>query len=301
MGTTKRLSATAAILLLAAPLVAPAQQGRKGQGDPDILATMEEINIELAALGANYMVVEVEFYTIGYGQPPHRILMNGYRWVPFDPYRGAQGDDITYLVVQSGTASGLGGTDTDAAIHRAMETWNTQKSLAKVDIVGCSDPGTDVTVYDGYFGYGFGDPFVADIVHAGWYPEEFFNAVDPPNGGDNILAMAVTFIWVDALGLPTDINGDNYFDTAFVEIYYNDNFGAPLGTRPDNPWGIDADLPGVDVETVALHESGHALGLGHFGPPPSAVMNPYYSGICHEPAAVDKAGMSALWRSWPNK
>ena len=58
---------------------------------------------------------------------------------------------------------------------------------------------------------------------------------------------------------------------------------------------------GADVATVAFHERGHALGLGHFGPPPSAVMNPYYSGICHEPAAVDKAGLSALWRSWPNK
>jgi hypothetical protein len=65
-------------------------------------------------------------------------------------------------------------------------------------------------------------------------------------------------------------------DTALNEVYYNDNFGDPDGTSPDNPWVIDEELPGIDVETVALHESGHSLCVGHFGPPPKAVMNPVH-------------------------
>jgi hypothetical protein len=66
-----------------------------------------------------------------------------------------------------------------------------------------------------------------------------------------------------------------------------------------NPWGINVALPGIDVETVALHENGHSLGIGHFGPPPAAVMNPVYAGIRHSPLAVDSAGMCSVWASWP--
>jgi hypothetical protein len=110
----------------------------------------------------------------------------------------------------------------------------------------------------------------------------------------------VTFIFDDPVtGLPTDINGDNRLDTALNEVYYNDNFGDPSGDRAGNPWGIDVLLPGIDVETVALHENGHSLGIGHFGPPPAAVMNPVYAGIRHSPLAVDSAGMCSVFSSWP--
>jgi hypothetical protein len=111
----------------------------------------------------------------------------------------------------------------------------------------------------------------------------------------------VSFVWVDeATGVPTDINGDNYLDTALNEVYYNDTFGDRKNDRAGNPWGIDIALHGIDVETVGLHENGHSLALGHFGPPPDAVMNPVYAGIRHDPFAADEAGMSAVWGSWPN-
>lgn len=48
------------------------------------------------------------------------------------------------------------------------------------------------------------------------------------------------------------------------DIYFN---GANFAWSTDAVTGIDM----VDVETVALHEAGHCLGLGHFGPP-EAVM-----------------------------
>lgn len=38
--------------------------------------------------------------------------------------------------------------------------------------------------------------------------------------------------------------------------------------RAGFPWGIDVGLPGIDVQSVTLHEHGHSLGLGHFGPFP---------------------------------
>jgi Matrixin len=142
-------------------------------------------------------------------------------------------------------------------------------------------------------------PFAADIVNAGWRPRAFFETVFGPGGGRGVLAFSVTFIFTDAAGNPVDTNGDNYLDTALNEVYYNDTFGDPASDRAGNPWAIDAPLPSIDVETVALHENGHSLGIGHFGPPPAAVMNPVYAGIRHAPFAVDHAGMCAVWSSWP--
>jgi len=112
-------------------------------------------------------------------------------------------------------------------------------------------------------------------------------------------AFSVGAVLFNNEGNPTDINGDNNLDTALNEVYYNDNFGNPGGSRPGNPWGINILLPGIDVETVGLHENGHSLGIGHFGPPPDAVMNPVYAGIRHSPLSVDDAGMCAVWGSWP--
>lgn len=59
-------------------------------------------------------------------------------------------------------------------------------------------------------------------------------------------------------------------------------------------------LADIDVETVALHESGHGLSLGHFRPPPDAVMNPIYAGIRQDLFATDDGANCTLYGSWPN-
>ncbi len=272
-------------------------------GDPLVLANMARVNRELARRGLGIAVEQIEFFTIGLGRPSNRIHQQQFRWVPNDPRRNAQGEDITYLVDQSdgATASGLSSAQTETAIDNAMDTWQAEQCLKKVDLVKRADPGADPDIFDSFFGFGAsGDPFLADIVEAGWLPRAYFEAVGGPGGGRGILAFSVTFIFTDDDGNPTDINGDNYLDSALNEVYYNDNFGNPAGDRAGNPWAIDAALPAIDVETVALHENGHSLELGHFGPPPAAVMNPVYAGPRHTPLAIDRAGMCAVWASWPN-
>jgi hypothetical protein len=271
-------------------------------GDPYVLAKMAEVNEQLAERGLGIAVEEIEFYTIGQSRPSNRIHAVESRWVADDSRREAQGDDLTYLVDQSegATASGLAATQTESAIDAALQTWNSQRCLTAVDLVKRPDGGDDPDIYDYFFGFGgFGNPFVADIVEAGWMPGAFFDAVGGPGSRRGTLAFTATFIFLDPDGNPSDINGDQRQDTAFTETYFNDDFGDPGGDLKDNPWAIDAPLPSVDVQTVATHENGHALGLGHFGPPPVAVMNPVYAGIRLDPLATDAAGMCSVWASWP--
>jgi len=287
-----------ALCSLFVPQLAVAQDG-----DPAVLARMQAINEQLRAQGLGIAVEQIEFFTIGGGRPSNRIHAQPFRWVAGDPRRDADGDKLTYLVDQSdgATASGLSSAQTEGAIDRALDTWQANRCFKKVDLVKRADNGDDPDIFDFFFGFGgFGNPFLADITEAGWLPRAFFEAVGGPGGGRGILAFSVTFIFVDPVtGAPTDINGDNRLDSALNEVYYNDNFGNPSGDRAGNPWGIDIVLPGIDVETVALHENGHSLGIGHFGPPPAAVMNPVYAGIRQSPLAVDSAGMCSVFSSWP--
>ena len=272
-------------------------------GDPEVLALMQSINKQLEEMGLNIAVEEIEFFTIGKERPSTRIHQEPFQWVPNDARRLAAGNDITYLVDQSdgATSSGLTSAQTEAAIDRAMNTWQADRCLQKVNIIKQTDTGADPDIFDSFFGFGgFGNPFLADITNAGWLPGAFFLAVT--GSEDTDLAFTVTFIFITpSSGIPTDINGDNYLDTALKEVYYNDIFGKVGTTRASNPWGINTALPGIDVETVALHENGHSLGIGHFGPPPAAVMNPVYAGIRQAVFPIDHAGMCTVWGSWPNR
>lgn len=293
------LAACAAAVLASFPATLG---GQSGTGDPAVLALMHRINAQLAKSNLNIAIEEIEFFTIGLGRPSNRIHQQEFRWVAGDARRLADGDNITYLVDQSdgATASGLTSLQTEQAIDSAFATWSRADELSKVRLVKRADNGADPDIFDSFFRFGrSGNPFLADIVNAGWLPRQFFEEVGGPGGGRGILAFSVTFIFTDDQDNPTDINGDNRLDSALNEVYYNDTFGNRRTDRAGNPWGINVALPAIDVETVALHENGHSLGLGHFGPPPVAVMNPVYNGIRHEPFAADSAGMSAIWGSWP--
>jgi len=290
----------------------PPQAQARGSGDPATLALIDAVNKKLQARGLQIAVEEISYFTLENARPSDRVHAQEFRWVPNDPRRLAQGDDISWLVAtnRSTTESGLTAAQTTSAIQRAFATWGANPTLDKVDLVERAYGGRDVTIYDELVADGKFDDFkgqegnylVADIVNAGWLPRAYFEAAGGPGGGRGILAFSVSFIFLNDDGTPSDINGDGRLDTALNEVYYNNTFGDPKA--PDNrstrPWGIDIAPPGIDVETVALHENGHSLGLGHFGPPPDAVMNPVYAGPRQDPMAADEAGMQAVWSSWPN-
>jgi hypothetical protein len=291
------------VVTLLALLLPANVSAQGGEGDPYVLAYMEKINNQLRAKGLNLSIEEIEFFTIGGARPSNRVHGQEFRWVANDERRLADGDNITYLVDKSDgkTASGLSSAQTEAAIDRAFNTWGADSCLSNVDLVKRADSGADPDIFDSFFGFGReGNPFLADIVNAGWLPREFFEAAGGPGGGRGILAFSVTFIFTEDDGTPTDIDGDNRLDSALNEVYYNDTFGNRKTDRAGNPWAINQPLPAIDVETVGLHENGHSLGLGHFGPPPDAVMNPVYAGIRHEPLKPDSSGMCSVWSSWPN-
>lgn len=275
-----RWLATAALLV---PLAAAAQEG-----DPWTLEAMEEVNGGLKAQWMDIRVEQVEVLSLGQARASSRLHRQPFRWVAGDTRRDADGDRLTYLVDRT---DGPGGAAVpagfEAAIDRAAAVWAAEPCLQKARVAKRLDLGEDADIFDSRFGFGgFGNWRSADVVIGGWMPPEFFEAVTGEGGGASVLAMSVTFIFIGRDGEPSDLNGDGYYDTAANEIYFNDAFSWTVGG-------------GMDVETVALHELGHSLGIGHLGPPPLAAMNPVYSGIHPQLMPLDRAAVCSLWASWP--
>ncbi|HUP43650.1 MAG TPA: matrixin family metalloprotease [Thermoanaerobaculia bacterium] len=253
------------LLLFASLLAAPAALFGQ-QGDGETLTIMLSSNEGLRAQGMDYVVQQIDFFNRDGSRSSARYFQQEFRWVPGDPRRGSTGPELTYLFDTSWgdvTASGLDRSAVENAMSRAAASWAAEPCSSGVPLVRVSHTGEDVTVFDYLVaGGGFGDPFAADVTVAG------FPAAMADFFGPNTLAFAVTFVFVDGSGEPTDIDGDRHLDTALNEIYLNPAFD----------WTLAAGGPGFDVETTALHELGHAIGLGHFGAPPESVMSPVYNG-----------------------
>ena len=279
---------------------------RAQEGDPYTLETMEEYNGGLKALWMDIQVEQIEVLTLGDGHPNSRLHRQPFRWVAGDSRRDADGSNLTYLVDQAGLAgSGLDAAAAEAAIDRAMDSWASIPCFAdKVGMVKRADTGADPDIFDGLLGYGgLGDYRSAAIVHAGWMPPSFFDAVSGPGSGETVLAFSVTFIYIGADGKPTDINKDRYLDTAANEIYYNEAFSWLIGSSLGGDTGSTDDIGisfGIDLESVAMHEVGHSLGIGHIGAPLEATMNPVYTGENQTLAPLDGAALCTVWGHWPN-
>ncbi len=275
--------------------------------DFDSINSLQDINAELAARGSNVRIAFAETITLGDGgahAAGQTIFANdrekrlGAQWVPGDTRRDADGNNLTYLVDQTSSLANFGTADqvdSEPAIDASFDTWNNVKKKAKLDIVKVPDPGIEPSFFFG------GNPFLADISEIGFLPGIFFEIIVGPGSSDNVLGVTFTFVFIDSDDNPTDINGDGFDDIAFKEVWYNDDF----------LWTTDPDGAGVDIETVALHENGHALGFGHFGKisitdsngkvhvSPRAVMNAIVLGTQRDLLGTDKASYKSVYGNWP--
>ncbi len=276
--------------------------------DTGLRQAMGEVNAQLEASDQHFRVELAEWLaapgseiigrTVYFSHVGNKQL--GTHFVPGDPRRGGY-SDIKYIqdLTEAATASGLTNAQTTAAINSAMATWNSV-TCSEIPITDLGGFPLDLGVVQSMPGFGGNPSLFTDIMHAGWLPRGFFDLLYPPDGGDFVLGVTFTFIWVTGVNSePTDIDNNRKRDVAFREIYYNDAFY----------WAIDAD---PDVETVALHEAGHGLSQAHFGKlfstdangvyhfAPQALMNAGYTGVQQSLLGSDEGGHCSIWASWPN-
>jgi hypothetical protein len=295
-----------AIVVLALA-VAPAGAKGKSKANPALV----EMNETLAAMGENVRASYAEFIVTEDAPDFGAIVFANDRgnkqldahWVPFDPNRwGVR--DIYWATDQVDQTLWVAWPDADAAIDRAMQTWQ-DVQCSTIPLTKVDDWGLDLGYVQYLLGKGGVPGWLADITQAGWLPRDFFDLISVDGfGGDYILGVTFTFIWIDDVtGEPTDMDGNGKDDVAFREIYYNDNF----------VWGINVSLPNpdIDVESIVLHETGHGLSQAHFGKifltkngklhfAPYAVMNAAYWDMQQVLTGTDVGGHCSIWGSWPN-
>jgi hypothetical protein len=318
-----------------------------------VSAVLSAMNNQLAARGSNARILKAELIMDGKtwnGATSTIVLANdrfrgiGAEWVKGDPRRGERAG-VSYAVashllspvrVRPFTRDPNGANvrqvpvnDLDAQIEEAMTAWRNRKcSSAPIARVRDQNVGTNPDIIDDLlFGVAIGGPWArpADIVQSGWMHPLFFRLLFPkpkdanpedPEPGDFILGVTLTLGFVDNNGTPnnpdddrfTDIDRNGKADIWFSEIYHNARFF----------WGNTAALNVVDFYSVIAHETGHALGLGHFGKlfvtkkdavdgggislseikfAPYALMNAAYVGGRNEIAGTDNSSFCQLWAS----
>ena len=297
-GAERQFAATAGnVRVLAAP-------GR------DAAAYLRKINAQLAARGLRVAAREavISFDPASDDDREAIVIANdrtrraGYKFVVFDPRRPrANGFLLQTLFSPFGLApTALGFVSGAPSIDASFGTWTAQ-ACSNLQILPSALPaGIVPSALLGVGGF-LNNPLVSDVNTLGFVPGFIFDQVLGPGSSAAVLGVTFPFVWTDEAGNPTDIDHDGNDDLAFAEIWYN---GAFVWT--DTGKGSD-----VDIETVALHENGHALGLGHFGKvvlkvdgtlraTPRAVMNAYILGTLRELRGSDQDSYCSLWGGFPS-
>jgi len=183
-------------------------------------------------------------------------------------------DESDYTLDLGADATALGQVDT--ALQNAFDTWADADANDKLSFDRKSDLGGNYDVYDGPGGAldQSSNSLYANITVGGWLPNSYFDSISG-GGGSGILAVT----WSAKLQ-----GGGSMKPHLEVDIYFNDHFN----------WSVDGT--GIDIETVALHEAGHAIGLGHEDSVPT-VMGTYYAGIQRSLYDDDLAGLADLYGS----
>src|SRR5690349_10399233 len=228
--------------------------------------------------GSNFAVLSAEYLTSGESAEIGRTIYfrdlgNKQLDADFVPGAALDGtDNVSYYIDQNRPSADLPVAVSSAAITRAMNTWNnvTCSDLGMTQVP--SNPAITTGFVSALLGFGGSLDYTADVVHAGWLPRGFFDLL-APQGSSFILGVTFTIIFTDDEGNPTDIDSNGKADVAFRETCYNDRFTWRNGGT-------------YDVETIALHESGHGLSQAHFG---QAFADPGQNNLHFAPRAVMNA------------
>jgi hypothetical protein len=273
-------------------------------------AFMSALNQQLAAGGANYVVQEAGMLLAETADPNRAtiVIANdrqkrlGRRFVKDDPRRGTVGAMVRQASFLPFTSAPTGpGTFVNAkpSIDASFATWSGVK-CARLPILNNVLPPLVFPSAILALGGFVNNPLFSDVNTVGFLPGFIFDIVLGPGASQQVLGVTFTFSFIDASGNLTDIDNDGNDDVAFAEIWYNGAFR----------WTNTGTGPNVDIETVTLHENGHALGLGHFGKihfntsngklhaSPRAVMNAVVLGTLRNPRGTDDGGFCGTWANW---
>ena len=292
-------------------------------------SVLASINARLAAAGAGYRVARAELRIAadGWNAVTSTVLVaddraRGYgaEWVKGDPRRGGR-TGVTYAFGSNSaiapTTRNPDGTnvrlvpaaDQSAYIDEGMAAWGSLQCSAKPFTRVAVPAGTDPDILDQLVlgqapSQNYARP--ADIVQAGWMPASWFRTLAGGTDGNSIIGITLSFGFTDANGNFTDIDRNRKADLEFSELYYNAGFY----------WGNGAPNV-VDFFSIITHESGHALGLNHFGKvfitksdaadgitisdvkyAPYALMNAVYVTGRDPLAGTDVSSFCSIWSSF---
>lgn len=304
---------------------------------------LDEMNARLAAAGAplRFAKAELRFAGVGYEAATSTIVFAndrargiGAEWVKGDPRRNGR-TGVTYAV---GSNSGglpftlnadwsaivpVPAAQVDAQIEEGMQAWrNRSCSAAGIErVAGGANPDLFDEIYRGYVPMDWTNP--ADIVQGMWQPRGFFQTLAmafgmPAAEGDFIIGITLSAYFVDDEGNYSDIDRNGKADIGLAEIYYNRFVGVtPQGQILGYLWSNDGAPGFTDFYSIIAHETGHALGLNHFGKvfvtkkatedgqltvdevkyAPEALMNAVYITGRNEIRGTDNSSFCMLWSS----
>ena len=270
------------VLIAEERLGRPASSG-SGRISPALISLNEQLAAEDLAIGisAAEWVTVTEASTFG-----QTVFANArskqlrHHFVPGDARRGGS-NDLFYQVDQldGATTSGLTAVETEAAIDRAIATWDQGTQCSDVTLTKTSDLDLDLGFVQYLLGFGGTPARLSDIVHAGRMPGPFFDRL-AFGGRHFILAVTFSFGFLDEDRRFTDIDEDGRLDVALREVYYN-----------ETGHGLSQDHFGKIFRTNANDKL-------HFAP--FAVMNAIISRQAQTLEASDNGGHCSIWGSWPN-